>query len=400
MSRGAPTAPAVRAASRLPRRRAAPRAVSVSELRAEARHAPVDRLKFGLALTADVTIGAGLVSFLLSLSEEPRPSLSTAAWVILLVTLALAQSSTVRPLRMGNSGFAALMTACAAVVALDLAGTWEPGPSTLYPSAAMALGGLLILITTRRSAKTVLAVLLVLAAALVFGTGGDPGDPLAYAPRLMMMGCSLLPTVIAVTIVHSFRRIVMMQTDLAQAQSMTSAAAPRARADPVEVAELDLAAERLLEDVATGIEPLPLADATADRASQLAMQLRKRLVETRHLTWLYQAVRESSVLGPVTTVVDPEGHAAGLDPEQRDGLLTGLWLLADADRQPRAVRVTIEQDGRPRARIIVQADGIRPRRIDPTIGQALGSVGQTTWSSTADTVRIEIAVGARPAGQS
>lgn len=399
MTRDAQAASAAREAPRRLWGRAAQSAVPVSELRAEARHAAVDRLTFGLALTADVAVGAALVSFFLSFSAEPRPWLSAAAWVILLCTLALAQWSTIRPLRMGNSGFAALLVACAAVAALDLAGIWRPEASTLYPSAAMALGGLLVLITTRRSAKTVLIVLFVLAAALVFGTGGDLGNPLAYVPRHMMMLCSLLPALIAVTVVHSFRRIVRMQTDLTQAKNMTSAPPQGARATSLQLAELDLAAERLLENVSAGIEPLPLSDATARQASQLAMQLRKQLVETRHLTWLYQAVRESSVLRPVTTVNDPEGSAAQLNPEQRDGLLTALWLLADAEPQPTAVRVTVRQGGGPGARITVQAAGIRPRRVDPTVRQALCSIGQAAWSSDAGTLRIEVTPSVNPARQ-
>lgn len=393
MSRDAQAAPRSRAAARNARPRRPGRAVSVSELRAQARHTAVNRLAFGLALTADVTVGAGLLTFFLYFSAEPRPWLSAAAWVILLVSLALAQTSIIRPMRMGTSGFVALMIACAAVAALDLAGAWQAGPASPYPSATMALGGLLILITTRRSERTVLIVLAVLAAALLIGAGGYSGGPLAYTPRLTMMACALLPAIIAVTVVRAFRRIVHLQDDLAQVQSLTAASSARDTSTSAELAELDLEAERLLDDVAIGREPLPLAPETAQRAAELATQLRKRLVENRHLTWLYQAVRESSVLGPVTTVVDPEGQAATFTPEQRDGLLTALWLLADAERAQPALRVVVSREGGATALVTIDAEGLSPRRIDATTWQALDSVGRFSWSAEADTVRIAITVG-------
>jgi hypothetical protein len=94
-----------------------------------------------------------------------------------------------------------------------------------------------------------------------------------------------------------------------------------------ELARLDLAAEKLLDGVAGGEVPLPLAPKVASQAASLATELRLHLIEGRRETWLHHAVTESEYLGRSVTLADPSSLAGLLAPPQRDGLLQAVWLL-------------------------------------------------------------------------
>ncbi len=128
---------------------------------------------------------------------------------------------------------------------------------------------------------------------------------------------------IGVFVVRGFRRMVQQELDRVLVQSTVSA--PRFAVGMLaseELARLDLAAEDLLESVATGRTKLKLDPKTASVAASLATELRLHLIEGRRETWLYHAVSESEMLGKAVTLSDKGSLAGLLDPDQRDGLLS------------------------------------------------------------------------------
>jgi hypothetical protein len=162
-----------------------------------------------------------------------------------------------------------------------------------------------------------------------------------------------------------------------------------------ELARLDLAAEKLLDAVANGSDPLPLSDASASVAASLATELRLHLIEGRRETWLYHAITESENLGRSVSVADPQSLAGHLSPAQRDGLLQALWQMVGDGRGTSAgspvVSVTlgpVGSDGHPvtdetmDVPVVFESRGVPRRRLGPTAWSALQRIGPYT-----DTVR-------------
>lgn len=389
---------------RTPRARVRVRAAGASL--AQLRRAPEvasERLAFGLALAGDIVVAIGLISFFVDAPGYPLPWFSAAAWLVLLVALIAAQTAMAKHRPLGRLGFVLLLAACGVAVVLDLIGTWHPSPTAAYPAAATAVGGVLVLTATRRSERVVLAALAVLALCLIGASVGRIDEPLAFGPRMLVLVLALLPPLIALSIVRSFRIMVQYQTDLTQARSATAAGSAVGILTSDELAKLDLAAERLLDDVATGRADLPLDEVTAGRASSLATQLRMHLIEDRRVTWLYHAIAESAVLDPAVTLTDPHGLAANLDPRQRDGLLTALWLLVDSVRPNPRVMVAISGvDGEPDTtrgvRLGIDITGVPHRNVDPAAWQAIARVGRHTRSFSGSTARVEVFVALDAAG--
>jgi hypothetical protein len=169
-----------------------------------------------------------------------------------------------------------------------------------------------------------------------------------------------------------------------------------------ELARLDLAAEKLLDGVATGDVPLPLEPQVASTAASLATELRLHLIEGRRETWLYHAVTESEYLGRAVKLADPSSLAGLLTPEQRDGLLQAVWLLL-GDRRTRAagvgvtltlgpIRTSIQNlAGRSvEVPIDVTSTGIRRNRVTPATWTALARTGEYSISSHEGSLRLAI----------
>ncbi|WP_310889975.1 hypothetical protein [Clavibacter capsici] len=153
-----------------------------------------------------------------------------------------------------------------------------------------------------------------------------------------------MPAAFGVAVVRGFRRVTEMELDRVLVQSTVSA--PRYAVGMLaseELARLDLAAEQLLDDVASGREPLPLSPLAASTAASLATELRLHLIEGRRETWLHHAVTESEFLGPDVTLSDPAALAGLLDRRQRDGLLSAVWLLlTSAERRNGVPGVSVQ----------------------------------------------------------
>jgi hypothetical protein len=364
----------------------------------------------GSAVVCAIAMGYGLVRFALDYGRMPSPGITAAAW-ILLVALLVASVVVVRALRDRMPGplMAVFVTGLGIVVALDLVAVWPLGDAMQHATAGVAAGAALLTTVTFRPAREVLAVDAALGAVLLavflFADPVRPGD---LAPEISAIARAVVPAAFGVAVVRGFRRVTEMELDRVLVQSTVSA--PRYAVGMLaseELARLDLAAEQLLDGVATGREPLPLSPAAASTAASLATELRLHLIEGRRETWLHHAVTESEFLGPDVTLSDPNALAGLLDRRQRDGLLSAVWLLlTSTERRNGAPGVSVQltlgpQRGRPVGdqpvplrRVIVPiaitTTGIPRNRLDPSTWDAIDKVGAHTESTRGASLLITI----------
>jgi hypothetical protein len=221
----------------------------------------------------------------------------------------------------------------------------------------------------------------------------------------------VLPPVFGVYVVRRFRRVVQLELDRVLVQSTISA--PRFAVGMLaseELARLDLAAEELLDSVATGKTKLPLSPKTASTAASLATELRLHLIEGRRETWLYHAITESEQLGKSATLSDPGSLAGLLGPHQRDGLLAAVWLLVSSNGKTNPTAeltlgpITTSLADAPAhsvtVPIVIATTGVSRNRVDPATWNAIGKVGRFIDSTQNSSLRVEIeCVVANPADQ-
>ncbi|GAA2748667.1 hypothetical protein [Amnibacterium kyonggiense] len=295
------------------------------------------------------------------------------------------------------------------VVALDAAAVWGNGDLGHDLTAAPAAGYVLLAMVGVRSSRSITAASGLLGAALVALLAVNALDatvpPSGLVDGAAMIAKAVAPPIVAAWIVHVFRNIVSAELERVLVASTTSA--PRFSVGmmaSVELARLDLAAEQLMDGIASGRTRLPLNPATAQAAAELATELRLHLIEGRRQTWLYHAISESELLGRAVTLSDPESLAGLLDPSQRDGLLSAVWLmLGDAPERSRrsATRVAIEItvgparpiEGKARTMhvpIVVQTTGVARSRVDPATWDAMRKVGRHADSQRGGSLWVEI----------
>jgi hypothetical protein len=262
----------------------------------------------------------------------------------------------------------------------------------------------LLVVVTLRGALEVLVADAVLGIALLTAILVNSDlSPENLAPQVTSLALTVLPGIIGVMVVHGFRRMVQIELDRVLVQSTVSA--PRFAVGMLaseELARLDLAAEELLDSVATGKTPLPLRPRTASVAASLATELRLHLIEGRRETWLYHAVTESEMLGKSVTLIDKGSLAGLLDDSQRDGLLSAIWMLVSEKQKPSATRTVQVQVG-PIAStgvtsvgqklvvpIEITSTGIAKNRVDSSTWEALRRVGRYSDTTRDSSVKIDV----------
>ncbi|AAT89627.1 hypothetical protein ATY41_00795 [Leifsonia xyli subsp. xyli] len=366
------------------------------------------QLDLGFNVAAVTLIAFLLVVLALSSLSSPRIGLSFGAWALLLATLLVALFVRFRlPEALPTWMFAGALIVWAAIVALDVAGTATSAGWVPLTAAAAVGPALLLCVPVRPAGEIAIAAValgIVLTVVLVLRASGQPQ---IFGPNLVTIAVAVAPPLIGVQIVRSLSTLVQLELDLVQAQSTVSSPGYAVgMMASEELARLDLAAERLLDGVATGQTSLPLDESTADAAASIATALRIRLIQGRKETWLYHAVTESTLLGPAVRLNDPEGLAAGLTRDQRDGLLTAVWLLiSDPVRsgagQARTLTLGIERRPVTAAMpgavatdatmaIVVTATGVPRNGVDPAAWQAIRKVGRHVESFSGSTLRIEV----------
>ncbi|MCS5496688.1 hypothetical protein NY547_05470 [Cnuibacter physcomitrellae] len=359
-------------------------------------------LGVGATLVGVLMLVRGVTAYLAAWRTDPEFLVLGVAWALVIVAFVAVQVL-VRSTRgrLPSRAFAGLLACDAVALAADLWVT-AVSPSAASFTIAIGVGATLVGCVAVRSTVEILgatsalgAILLAVIVAQSVATGVEPGSRVAYAM------VAVVPPYAAVWLVRAFSTFVQRTLDRSVVESTIGTARfSTGILASKELSRLDLEAEELLRDVAQGDLPLPLPSVEADRAAALASRLRVRLIGGRKETWLHHALAESEVLGPVVTLEDPDGSAAYLDPRQRDGLLSAIWLLADdsALSDPR-LHITV---GRRRGSeqsvavdmmvlpIVLSITGLARRRVDPAVWPALERVGRYTEDARRERIRIRV----------
>jgi hypothetical protein len=347
----------------------------------------------------------GLSRFAAHLSHYPDALPVIIAWILYIAALIAALvTMSVLGDRLPHWLFALYLVALAGAVALDFVAIWPLHNIGEYATASVAAGFGLMVVVTLRGGREVLGAAAVLGVAFVAVVLlNTPLTATTTPAQLETISLAVLPGVLGVFVVRGFRRMVQLELDRVLVQSTVSA--PRFAVGMLaseELARLDLAAEDLLESVATGRTALPLDPKTASVAASLATELRLHLIEGRRETWLYHAVSESEMLGKAVTLTDRGSLAGLLDPVQRDGLLSAVWLLM-SDRTKSAATRTVQLTLGPMVAselrlpgnqiaipIVVTSTGVPRNRVDPAIWASISRVGGYNDSTQNASLRVEI----------
>jgi hypothetical protein len=362
-------------------------------------------LGLGAALVAGLSAIYGFAWFVALWGNYPNPVPALVSWILLIMAfVGVFLATRFVSDRLPGWVFAIFLSTIAFSIALDLIAIWPLHNVGLNATSAVTAGmGLLLVITFRGTAEILIAdaaiaIVLVVAIAL-----NSPLTPDGFSHQLTSVAFAVLPAAIGVVIVRGFRRMVQIELDRVLVQSTVSA--PRFAVGMLaseELARLDLAAEELLDSVATGRTPLPLRPRTASTAASLATELRLHLIEGRRETWLYHAISESEMLGKSVNLIDKGSLAGLLDDTQRDGLLSAIWLLVSERKKAGAVRSLQVQVGPiaptgvtvPGSKLLIPIEitttGIARNRVDPSTWEAVRRVGRYSDSTRDASVKIDI----------
>ncbi|WEO78215.1 hypothetical protein BJQ94_04035 [Cryobacterium sp. SO2] len=333
----------------------------------------------------------------------PNPMPTLVAWAVLLAAGAATLVAINRlPNRMPTWLFLTVLATGELIVGLDLAGYGRGDAVGTFPTAAAAVGALFTVLVTVRRGRDIVAATLVLGAVVAAGSlTAARTDSLVLAPAILTIGLCIFPPLLGVSVVRVFRRMVQRELDLVLVQStVTQSSSAVGMLASEELARIDLDAETLLDDVATGRTALPLSAAKSAAAAALATQLRLHLIEGRRETWLHHALTESEFLGPAVNLDDPAGLAGQLSPVQRDALLLAIWLLiSDTDGAEPTVSLVFGPLGRTSGHAIgemlrfpiqIVIEGVPRRRVDPETWQAIRAVGPHIDSVRSGQLHVDI----------
>ena len=367
-----------------------------------------DFLGVGFSTAAVALVAYELSHFIMSvthgtLNNRAYLPFTDAAWgVVILALIGTAFAAAQYGGRMPTWVFIIVVSSLAIAVGFDLVDHLWPGSPHATPTAAIAVGSVMMALVTLRSSREIAYSTVVLGAVLFVACLTEPhSDPMAVAPDLAMLGLATIPPITAAVAVHWFRCLVDVELDRVLAHSAVSASRSGIGGAPSEeLARLDLIAEDLLDGVASGRTPLPLDAATAAASAALATELRLHLIASRRETWLHSAIHESEFLSRSVSVSDVHGSAGRLDPPQRDALLSAVWLLiSDPHECSPTVEVALGRlETRPErgarrtttVQVTIVARGVPRRRVDPAIWDAFTRVGSYTDSSNTASVRVDI----------
>ncbi|MCU1438673.1 MAG: putative rane protein [Naasia sp.] len=347
-----------------------------------------------------------LTRFTFQWSEYPVPVAAAVAW-LLYAALLVGVGVVIRRNddRLPDRMFLTFVSGLGVVILLDLVAVWGAGDVAGDVTAGIAAGvGLLAVVGVRPTRQIFLAAAGVGGLLLLADIFDGNVDIERLVPSILMLARATAPALLGALILRAFRRMVKLELDRVLVQSTVSA--PRYAVGMLaseELARLDLAAEQLLEGVAGGRTPLPLSPKGAQTAASLATELRLHLIEGRRETWLYHAISESELLGPTVSLRDPGSLAGLLDPRQRDGLLSTIWLLVsdDVPRESgsrRTATITLGPVTAPstgvgrkiRIPILIETFGVARGKVDAAAWDAIRKVGRHTDSVRDGSLCLEI----------
>lgn len=363
-----------------------------------------------LAIGAAIIVGLralyGLTVFAAHWPEYPLPLIGATAWIVFLATFAAIVITTrVTGDRLPLPMYLVVMGGLTATFVLDLVAIWPLGDIGAFATAApVAAAGILMIVPLQgRVAVLVPTAVLGIALLVVILVNTRPLNADTAPDQVLVLAATVLPPLIAVVLVDGFRYMVQVELDRVLVQSTVQA--PRFAVGMLaseELARLDLTAEELFDNIAGGRVKLPLSPRSASVAASLATELRLHLIEGRRETWLYHAVSESELLGKAVTLVDKSSLAGLLDPAQRDGLLSAVWMLVSDTQKRAAPDRTLELQigpvvpGTPGAGnripvpIVISSTGVRRNRVDPSVWDSLARVGRYSDSTQDASLRLDI----------
>ena len=360
------------------------------------------RLWFGAIAIVAVRVVHDGVRTIIAWDDYDRAWLVGVAWVVLLAAnIGVIAATRALGEHLPAWLFAVFATAVLLAVTLDIVAVWGAFDLASQLTVAISAATSLVLVSTTRAdwELVLIAGIATMGAATASIISGVTSLP--SPADLFVFAQMIVPSVVLVSIVDSFRSFVQVELDRSLVQG--TVAAPRLAVGMLaseQLARLDLAAEELLGGVADGRIALPLSAAEASRAGSLATELRLHLLEGRKQTWLFHAISESDRLGRSVSVVDADSVAGLLDTGQRDGLLSVIWLLLDprADRaSQRTITVRIgPMQSLPEVTrlavvpIVLTTTGVNRTRVDPAIWAELQRVGQHWDSVDAGSLRLDI----------
>ena len=359
----------------------------------------------GAAVVFGLRAVYGSVFFASQWALYPDPIPAAAAWgVLIAVCIAVIIIARVTGDQLPTWAFVLFVLGLATAMALDLYAIWTLNDIGRHGTAAIASGMAIIIVLTMRPVRDLIIVIVLLGTALATAMAiNTPWGTDIIAAQVTALAFAVLPGVIGIVIVTGFQRLVQVELDRVLVQSTVSA--PRFAVGMLaseELARLDLAAEELLDKIATAKTPLPLDPKTASVAASLATELRLHLIEGRRETWLFHAITESDLLGKAVALTDKGSLAGLLDPQQRDGLLSTAWLLVTDTTKPNATRtvqltigpattsVETAQGQRICVPIVIETTGVSRNRVDPATWEAIARVGQYSDSTHNSSLRVDI----------
>ena len=361
------------------------------------------RLGVGAGVVAGLMVLIGVARFAWNYDSYPDTLLVSTAWLVLIVSLgAVAVSIAARGENMPGWMYAGILVMMAVVITLDFIAIWPLHDTAAWSTASASVGAALLVAVTLRPTRDILIPTIALA--VVFAVAfplSTPPTPANLPAQLTVIALAVLPPLIGLYMVWMFRQLVQTELDRVLVQSTVSA--PRFAVGMLaseELARLDLAAEELLDSVATGRTQLPLTPKMASTAASLATELRLHLIEGRRETWLYHAVTESETLGKSVALTDPGSLAGLLDAGQRDGLFAAVWLLVTEKRKsPASIQLTLGpvradvpglRPGKICVPLRLTTTGITRNRVGPAIWEALSRVGEFTDGVESSSLRVDI----------
>lgn len=352
-------------------------------------------LGLGAAVLTGLQAVFGITFFLFHWPDYTDPYAAAAAWLLYIVA-AVGVTATVLTYgeRLTGPAFTLICLVLACVVALDFIAIWPEHDIAHTATASIAASFALLPMTTLRPAREVAIAIVGLIAVFVIVTLlSTPITTETLPAQVSMLALVGVPPSVGLFIVHRFRQLVQRELDRVLVQSTVTApqfAVGMLASD--ELARLDLAAEKLLDAVANGSDPLPLSQNSSSVAASLATELRLHLIEGRRETWLYHAITESDHLGRAVSVADPAALAGHLSPAQRDGLLQAVWQMVGDGRivtpdGTATVAVTLGpvgaaghpvSDDRMDVPVVIESRGVARRRLGPAAWDALQRIGPYT----------------------
>ena len=173
-------------------------------------------LSTGVLSTAAFSVLFLLWRFGAQWSGYPEHATVLLAWLLCITTatVALVVGSR-RPSSLPKWIFPATVASGAVIVAVDMVASWGGNVNNVYLTAAPAVGALLLGFVTVYETRPILAATGVLGIALtVYGLVQDRIDPNSMAADIVVVALAVIPPLLGVFVVRTFRRMVQLELDL------------------------------------------------------------------------------------------------------------------------------------------------------------------------------------------